>query len=114
TSTSSSASDSIGASTPIPTGRPTRAAKRVATPGRGQQVGSSSSADLAARTSPDFLVVAQVLAAHGIRGELKCRIVTDFPARRFKRGNTVVINGEPHIILAARVQGATVLLKLAD
>ncbi len=55
-----------------------------------------------------------MLAAHGIRGELKCRVVTDFPARRFKRGNTVLIRGEPHTIQAARVQGATVLLKLAD
>jgi 16S rRNA processing protein RimM len=55
-----------------------------------------------------------VLAAHGIRGELKCRIVTDFPTRRFKRGSTVVIRGKPHVIQAARVQGATVLLKLAD
>jgi len=55
-----------------------------------------------------------VLAAHGIRGELKCRIVTDFPTRRFKRGNTVMIKGQPHTIQAARVQGATVLLKLED
>jgi 16S rRNA processing protein RimM len=59
-------------------------------------------------------VVAQVLAAHGIRGELKCRIVTDFPKQRFKRGNTVQIRGESHVIQAARVQGTTVLLKLED
>jgi 16S rRNA processing protein RimM len=55
-----------------------------------------------------------VLGAHGIRGELKCRIVTDFPSRRFKRGNTVLIRGEPHKIQSARIQGATVLLKLQD
>jgi 16S rRNA processing protein RimM len=55
-----------------------------------------------------------VLGAHGIRGELKCRIVTDFPTRRFKRGNTVLIRGEAHKIQAARIQGATVLLKLED
>jgi 16S rRNA processing protein RimM len=59
-------------------------------------------------------VVAQVMGAHGIRGELKCRIVTDFPARRFRRNNTVLIDGEAHAIQAARVQGTTVLLKLAD
>jgi 16S rRNA processing protein RimM len=64
--------------------------------------------------SPRFLIVAQVLGAHGIRGELRCRIVTDFPARRFRRGNTVVIDGVPHTIEAARVQGMTVLLKLED
>jgi 16S rRNA processing protein RimM len=55
-----------------------------------------------------------VLGAHGIRGELKCRIVTDFPARRFRRGNTVVIDAVRHTIQAARVQGMTVLLKLED
>jgi len=55
-----------------------------------------------------------VLAAHGIRGELKCRIVTDFPTRRFKRGNSVVIKGEAHKIQGARIQGGTVLLKLED
>ena len=55
-----------------------------------------------------------MLGAHGIRGELKCRVVTDFPARRFRRGNTVVIDGLPHTIQTARVQGMTVLLKLED
>jgi 16S rRNA processing protein RimM len=58
--------------------------------------------------------VAQVLAAHGIRGELKCRIVTDFPKLRFKRGNVVVIDGVSHRVVGARVQGQTVLLKLED
>ena len=38
--------------------------------------------------------------------------MTDFPSRRFKRGNTVLIRGEPHIIQGARIQGGTVLLKL--
>jgi 16S rRNA processing protein RimM len=59
-------------------------------------------------------VVAQVLAPHGLGGELKCRIVTDFPKQRFKRGNTVLVGAEAHIIQAARVQGQVVLLKLAD
>jgi 16S rRNA processing protein RimM len=63
-------------------------------------------------SAPEYLVVAQVLAPHGVRGELKCRIVTDFPKQRFKRGNTVVVNGEPHGIQSARVRGDTVLLKL--
>jgi 16S rRNA processing protein RimM len=58
--------------------------------------------------------VAQVLAPHGIRGELKCRIITDFPEQRFKRGNTVVIDGERHLIRGARIQGTTVLLRLED
>ncbi|MDQ6669483.1 MAG: ribosome maturation factor RimM [Chloroflexota bacterium] len=55
-----------------------------------------------------------MLGAHGIRGELKCRIVTDFPSRRFRRGHIVVIDGVPHTIQAARVQAMTVLLKLED
>lgn len=58
--------------------------------------------------------MAQVLSAHGVRGELKCRIVTDFPQQRFKRGNTVVIRGERHVIQSARIQGSTVLLRLED
>jgi 16S rRNA processing protein RimM len=65
-------------------------------------------------SDPEYLVVAQVLGAHGIRGELKCRIITDFPARRFRRGTSVLLKGEPHLIQAARIQGATVLLKLED
>jgi 16S rRNA processing protein RimM len=59
-------------------------------------------------------VVAQVLAPHGIRGELKCRVVTDFPKQRFRRGNTVLIDAAPHVIQGARLQGSTVLLKLED
>lgn len=59
-------------------------------------------------------MVAQVLAAHGIRGELKCRIVTDFPKQRFKRGNTVFIGGAPATIAGARIQGQTVLLRLTE
>jgi 16S rRNA processing protein RimM len=55
-----------------------------------------------------------VVAPHGIRGEVKCRVITDFPKERFKRGNTVVISGAPHTIQAARLQVNFVLLKLAD
>lgn len=58
--------------------------------------------------------MAQVLAPHGIRGELKCRVVTDFPKQRFRRGNTVLIDGQPHVIQGARLQGSAVLLKLED
>jgi 16S rRNA processing protein RimM len=59
-------------------------------------------------------VVAQVLAPHGIRGELKCRIVTDFPSQRFRRGNVVILDGRDHVVQAGRIQGQIVLLKLAD
>jgi 16S rRNA processing protein RimM len=75
---------------------------------------SETQPDGAPGTPPDFLVVARVLSAHGIRGELKCRIITDFPSRRFKRGLSVTIRGQAHLIEAARVQGDIVLLKLDD
>ncbi|MBV9894057.1 MAG: 16S rRNA processing protein RimM [Chloroflexi bacterium] len=49
-----------------------------------------------------------------MRGELKCRIVTDFPQQRFRRGNTVLIAAAPYSIVGARIQGQTVLLRLAE
>jgi 16S rRNA processing protein RimM len=55
-----------------------------------------------------------VLGAHGIRGELKCLIITDFPSRRFQRGTSLVIRGQSHLIQSARVQGETVLVKLEN
>jgi 16S rRNA processing protein RimM len=45
---------------------------------------------------------------------VKCRIVTDFPKQRFKRGNRVLLDGAEHTVQSARIQGNTVLLKLAD
>jgi 16S rRNA processing protein RimM len=55
-----------------------------------------------------------VLAPHGVRGELKCRIVTDFPRQRFKRGNSVLVAGAAYTIESARVQAPNVLLKLRE
>jgi 16S rRNA processing protein RimM len=45
---------------------------------------------------------------------VKCRIVTDFPKQRFRRGNTVLISGTPATIAGARINGETVLLRLAE
>ncbi len=58
--------------------------------------------------------MAQVLAPHGIGGELKCRIVTDFPKQRFKRGSTLLLGDEAHVVQAGRIQGGVVLLKFVD
>ncbi|MBV9323736.1 MAG: 16S rRNA processing protein RimM [Chloroflexi bacterium] len=58
--------------------------------------------------------MAQVLAPHGIRGELKCRIITDFPRQRFKRGNTVLLDGATHVVQSGRIQAQIVLLRLED
>src|ERR1700687_2586259 len=100
TSAKSSAARAASSADSAPSSKPPQPAKAP------ESTSTSSSGP------PDYLIVAQVLGAHGIRGELKCRIVTDFPARRFRRGHTVVIDGAPHTIQAARVQGMTVLLKL--
>jgi 16S rRNA processing protein RimM len=55
-----------------------------------------------------------VLSAHGIKGELKCRVVTDFPKRRFKKGAQVVIGGQPYTIASARVQQTHGILRLEE
>jgi 16S rRNA processing protein RimM len=54
------------------------------------------------------------LSAHGIRGELKCRVITDFPKQRFKRGNTVLLRATPFTVRSARYQGPNVLLGLTE
>jgi 16S rRNA processing protein RimM len=41
-----------------------------------------------ARNADDYLVVARVVRAHGIRGDLACEIVTEFP-QRFRRTRVV-------------------------
>jgi 16S rRNA processing protein RimM len=45
---------------------------------------------------------------------LKCRIVTDFPKQRFRRGNTLLIDNAPFTVVGGRVQGQVVLLRLAE
>ena len=59
-------------------------------------------------------MVAQVLAPHGIRGELKCRIITDFPKERFKRGNSLLIDGASYTVQSARIQPPNVLVRLYE
>jgi 16S rRNA processing protein RimM len=61
-------------------------------------------------------VVAQVLTAHGIRGELKCRVITDFPKQRFRRGARLLLGPERRAVTVrgARIQGNTVLLHLEE
>jgi len=66
---------------------------------------------------PRFLAVAQILAPFGVRGEVRCRILTDFP-KRFARLRTVYIGQEDAPDLPAyalegfRFHGDQVLLKL--
>src|SRR5207302_1852102 len=77
------------------TGRPHRARDRV------------TAAD-------SYLAVARVLGAHGVRGEVRCAIITDFP-ERFHRTEQV-FGGSDHTPLTverARIDKDGVLLKLA-
>jgi len=57
------------------------------------------------------IVVGRVTTAHGIKGELKVEVLTDFP-ERFERGNTLWLKGIERTIEQGRPQGRGVLLKL--
>jgi 16S rRNA processing protein RimM len=56
--------------------------------------------------------VGRIVAAHGLRGELKVEPLTDFP-ERFQRGVVLWLEGRPRSIEGARWQKDAVLLKLA-
>ncbi len=60
-----------------------------------------------------YLAVARVVAAHGIRGEVRCSLLTDFP-ERFKKGLRLYVGDErtPHEVERARVDRKGVVLKL--
>jgi 16S rRNA processing protein RimM len=59
------------------------------------------------------VAIARVLAPHGVRGELKCAVLTDFP-RRFASTTRVLLGPQhqPFAVQRARLQGHFVLLKL--
>lgn len=56
-------------------------------------------------------MVARVLSPHGVEGDLKCRLVTEFP-ERFEIGLRVYFGGsdEAHTVRTARLQGDFVYL----
>ncbi len=65
------------------------------------------------------MAIARVLAAHGVRGELKCAVLTDFPRRFASTARVFLSAGGPggavrqaFPLLRARVQGRFVLVKL--
>jgi 16S rRNA processing protein RimM len=65
-------------------------------------------------SEPDsFLAVARVVAAHGVQGEVRCEVLTDFP-ERFVRTKRLYGGADRHIIpiVRARQVRAGVLLKL--
>jgi len=62
----------------------------------------------------DYLAVARVVAAHGIRGEVRCELITDFPDR-LKR-TPLLYRGETHLpvdVERARVEKNGAILKLS-
>jgi 16S rRNA processing protein RimM len=66
--------------------------------------------------SPEFdpetaVTVGRILAPHGVRGEVKVEVLTDFP-ERFDAGATLWIEGAPVRVEGSRPQGKAFLLKL--
>lgn len=64
-------------------------------------------------TPSDYLAVARVVGAHGIRGEVRCEVITDFP-ERLKRTERLYL-GEDHTPIAierARLDRHGAILKL--
>jgi 16S rRNA processing protein RimM len=61
---------------------------------------------------PEFLVVGHILAPQGMKGELKIRVMTDFPDR-FVPGKTLYIDGRPLDIDSSRPHKQHLLIKLA-
>jgi 16S rRNA processing protein RimM len=62
-------------------------------------------------TSTQPVTVGRIVAAHGIRGELKVESLTDFP-ERFETGSRLWLNGEQWVVERGRISGRSVILKL--
>lgn len=85
---------------------------------RTSPLGDRLSQDSSARgrhvaSAPDaYLAIARVVAPHGIRGEVRCQILTDFP-ERFARTRRVFAGEEHHstAVERARVHRGRALLK---
>ncbi len=61
---------------------------------------------------PSHLVVARILGPHGLRGEVKAEVLTDFP-ERFSLLKTVYVGDElaPTVLEGHRLQGGKIILK---
>ena len=68
----------------------------------------------AASSRPSHLVIGRIVSPHGVRGELRVKVLTDFPDR-FGRLETIYLGDEhtPAAVEGQRVHGGNVLLKLA-
>jgi len=85
------------------------------TKGRGNSVSSSASGSDATSwaSEPDFLAVGRVLRPHGVRGEVRVEIHTDFP-ERFAVYETLYLGSAhtPYALEGHRFHQGRVLLKL--
>src|SRR5712692_237600 len=70
--------------------------------------------DIAADRGPNFLVVGRILGPVGVQGELRARILTDFP-ERFHQLITIHVGDRlrPHRVLSVKLEDGTVVLKIA-
>jgi 16S rRNA processing protein RimM len=62
-------------------------------------------------TDNDYISVGEVLAAHGQKGEVRVRLLTEFP-ERFSKGAEVFIEGAPYRIESARITKETAIIRL--
>lgn len=70
------------------------------------------------QTAPSYLAIGRIIAPHGIRGEVKVEVLTDFP-ERFKPGSRALLGAgsedpeaRPVKIVAARPHKGGLLVKL--
>ena len=60
----------------------------------------------------EFIVIGEVLGAWGLKGEIRIRVLTDFP-ERFCQGGSFLIEGVPYIIEGVKSSKDALILKLA-
>jgi 16S rRNA processing protein RimM len=61
-----------------------------------------------------YLAVARVLSPHGVRGEVRCQLLTDFPERFARTPDLFAESGQRHLsVERSRLQRDSVILKFA-
>ena len=64
----------------------------------------------------EYILIGKIINTHGIKGELKVELLTDFFAERFKKDSTIYIgeNYMPFIVHNCRMHKGFLLLQLKD
>ncbi|MCA9912676.1 MAG: 16S rRNA processing protein RimM [Anaerolineae bacterium] len=71
-------------------------------------------------SQPYYLILGEILRPHGVRGELRVRVLTDYPERVAKIKTVYIGNdpteteADPYSVQAARLHQDYLLLKLAE